>query len=56
MKLGIDYEQRPESRIVPGLSFVLAVLGLASIVWLAVGVNPLQALAQLFARALGFCC
>jgi hypothetical protein len=56
MKRGIDYEQRPETKLVPGLFFLFMVFAVASIAWLAVGVNPLQALAQLVAKALGFCC
>ena len=56
MKNGIDYEQRPEARILPGLPALLVILVLASVVWLALGINPLDALAQLLGRALGFCC
>ncbi len=56
MKLGIDYEQRPETKAMPGFLFFLFVLALASATWMIIGVDPREALALLLGGALGFCC
>ena len=56
MKLGIDYEQRPETRMLPGSPYLLAVLTLVSVVWLGLGIDPMEAFARMMAGLFGFCC
>lgn len=51
-----DYEQRDFPTLLPGLPFVAAVLAIAAVFLVLLGINPLDAFARMFAIMFGFCC